>query len=95
MALLEGLCLWTFHIFIFPGTVRPTMKHLSREVCAPKQRLARCLGEYRGHVDVVLVATEDLVPMRLSIAHGWVPEVALDKKEASVFEGGAKFTAKQ
>ena len=28
-------------------------------------RLGRCLGEYRGHVDLVLVETQDLVPMLL------------------------------
>ena len=28
-------------------------------------RLGRCLGEYRGHVDLVLVETQDLVPMPL------------------------------
>lgn len=29
----------------------------------PVELLGRCLGEYRGHVDLVLVETQDLVPM--------------------------------
>ena len=40
---------------------------------ATLHRLGRCLGEYRGHVDLVLMETQDLVPMPLggSTGMGW------------------------